>query len=48
MDLEVFQKVRKKLIIALIFNENDPNIKEVANIIRFYKESLDKIKVYGP
>ena len=30
------------------FNDDDPNISEVDNIIKFYKESLDKIKLYGP
>ena len=30
------------------FNENDPNIIKVDNIIKFYKESLEKVKLYGP
>ena len=30
------------------FNENDPNIKSVDNIIKIYKESLEKVKLYGP
>ena len=30
------------------FSENDPNIKGIDNVIKFYKESLDKIKLYSP
>ena len=30
------------------FNENDPNIINIDNIIKFYKESLEKVKLYGP
>ena len=30
------------------FNEDDPNIKTIDNIILFYKESLDKIELSGP
>ena len=30
------------------FNENDANIKEVKNVIDFYKESLKKVKFSGP
>ena len=30
------------------FNKDDPNIHEVDNIIKFYKESLTKVKLNGP
>ena len=30
------------------FSENDPNIKGIDNVIKFYKESLDNIKLYSP
>ena len=30
------------------FNKNDPNIKNVDNIIKFYKDSLDKVCLSGP
>ena len=30
------------------FNENDPNIKSIDNIIHFYKESLEKVELSGP
>ena len=30
------------------FNKDDPNIAEVDNIIKFYKESLTKVKLNGP
>ena len=30
------------------FNYSDPNILGIDNIIKFYKESLEKVKLYGP
>ena len=30
------------------FNEDDANIMKVENIIKFYKESLDKVQLFGP
>ena len=30
------------------FNENDPNIINIDNIIKFYKESLEKVELFGP